>query len=79
MVVNEFFESFHLNDVREQLWNWVVELVSSSNSISSEPLERSNHIYFYEKMEELIEACFIIKNQALENLQKEEEMPVVPA
>lgn len=78
LVVEEFFECFHLNDIRELLWNWVVEIVSSSNSISSDPLERSNHIYFYEKLEELIEACYIIKNNSLRKLIKAEDEDDIP-
>ncbi len=46
---------------REVLWQWLTAVLSSQGSISSEPLERSNHIYFYEKLEEIIEAAFIIK------------------
>jgi hypothetical protein len=78
LVFNEFFECYHLNDVRHQLWNWLIEVVSSPNSISIEPLERSNHFYLYEKIEALIEACYMIKSQLPANLQNEEAMPVVP-
>jgi hypothetical protein len=63
MVFDDFFECYHLNDVRDILWKWTVEIVSSPGSISSEPLERSNHFYFYEKMETLIEAIYIMKNR----------------
>lgn len=64
LVLKEFFECYHLNDTRHVLWNWAVEVLSSQGSISSEPLERSNHLYFYEKLEALIEACYIIKSRA---------------
>ncbi|WP_207511489.1 hypothetical protein [Longitalea luteola] len=64
LVLKDFFECYHLNDTREMLWNWTVEVLTSSGSISSEPLERSNHLYFYEKMETLIEACYMILQQA---------------
>lgn len=70
LVIDNFFQCYHLNDSRELLWNWTVEVVSSPGSISSEPLERSNHIYFYEKVEELIEACFILRSQNIEQLKK---------
>lgn len=73
LVIVEFFECYHLNDARDVLWNWTVEIVSSSGSISSEALERSNHIYFYEKIEALIEACYILKNKMLEQEKKEEK------
>jgi len=78
LVLIDFFECFHLNDTREQLWKWLIEVVSSPNSISSEPLERSNHFYLYEKVEALLEACYVIKNMKFPQFQIEEEMPVVP-
>ena len=78
LVVKEFFECFHLNDVRGQLWNWIVEIVSSPNSISTEPLERSNHIYLYEKIEALVEACYVMKNWQPPPLPNQDEIPVVP-
>jgi hypothetical protein len=77
LVLQEFFQCFHLNDSRELLWNWVVEIISSANSISSDPLERSNHIYFYEKVEELIEACYLLKDLPhLKLIQREDEEEV---
>lgn len=69
-VLNEFFECYHLNDVRDLFWKWLVEVLSSPGSISAEALERGNNIFFYEKIELLIEACFIIRNQALELAQR---------
>jgi hypothetical protein len=77
LVFIEFFECFHLNDVRDQLWNWLIEVVSSPNSISSDPLERSNHFYLYEKIEALIEACYVMKSRLPLPFQNEEETPVV--
>src|ERR1044072_2101003 len=59
----DFFECYHLKDVREKLWQWVTEVVTSPYYISSEPLERSDHLYFYEKMELIIEAAFVLKKK----------------
>jgi hypothetical protein len=60
VVINEFFESYHLQDVREILWRWLEAVISSPHSISSDPLERANHMYFYEKVEVLVEAALVI-------------------
>jgi hypothetical protein len=60
LVLKEFFECYHLNDTRNINWNWLVEILSSTGSISSEALDRNNHIFFYEKLEALIEACYLI-------------------
>jgi hypothetical protein len=68
LVLKDFFECYHLNDVRDITWKWTVEVLSSSGSISSEALERCNHIYFYEKIEALIEACYLMQKQMQEKL-----------
>ncbi|OQP44249.1 hypothetical protein A4H97_33390 [Niastella yeongjuensis] len=61
LVFDDFFQGYHLNETREVLWQWLLAVISSDGSIASEPLERSNHIYFYEKLEEVLEAAFVIK------------------
>jgi hypothetical protein len=58
-VMDDFFECYHLNDVRKTLWEWVTEVISSPCSISIEPQNRNDQIYFYEKIEEIIEAAFV--------------------
>jgi len=63
LVIETFFESYHLQEVREILWKWMVEIVSSSRSISQEGKQRNDHIYFYEKMEALVEAAFLINQR----------------
>ncbi|OQP49388.1 hypothetical protein A4H97_29075 [Niastella yeongjuensis] len=65
LVLDDFFQCYHLNETRELLWQWLTAIISSPGSISSEPLERSNHIYFYEKIEEIIEAAFVLKTNRL--------------
>ena len=62
-VLDDFFECYHLNEVRHTLWEWLTEVVSSRRSIAIEPLERGNHIYFYEKMEGIIEAAYVMKKK----------------
>ncbi|OQP57605.1 hypothetical protein [Niastella populi] len=63
-VLYEFFQSYHLNDIRQILWGWTVTVVSSSpNCVSNDPRERNNHLFFYEKIEQLIEACWMIHSQ----------------
>ena len=63
LTIENFFESYHLQEVRQMLWNWMVEIVSSSRSISQEGQQRNDHIYFYEKMEALVEAAFLINQR----------------
>jgi len=61
LVFQDFFERYHLHEVRETLWEWLVEVISSQNSISNDGSARNNHVFFYEKLEELVEACFILQ------------------
>ena len=63
LVIEDFFECYHLNEVREILWKWMEEVVSSHRSIASNPIERSNHIYFYEKIEALVEAALVLEKR----------------
>jgi hypothetical protein len=62
-VLDDFFECYHLNEVRQTFWEWLTEVLSSPRSIAIEPLERNNHIYFYEKIEGVIEAAFVIRKK----------------
>ena len=60
LVLDDFFECYHLNDVRKIMWQWVTEAVSSPRSMADDPHERNNYMYFYEKMESLVEAAWIM-------------------
>jgi hypothetical protein len=62
-VLDDFFECYHLNEVRQTFWEWLTEVHSSQRSIAIEPLDRSNYIYFYEKIEGVIEAAFVLKKR----------------
>ena len=70
LVIADFFEWYHLQDVKEILWTWTKTVISSPTSISNEPLDRGNHICFYENIETLIEATFIIVRNSQEKVKK---------
>lgn len=72
-VLDEFFQCYHLNETRQICWEWLGEVVSSPRSISSKSLDRCNHMFFYEKIEELIEAAYIITKRARKQLRKDEK------
>ena len=72
-VFEEFFQCYHLNETRQTMWEWLAEVISSPHKISSDSHDRDNHIYFYEKVEELIEAAFIIMKQTRKRQRKEEK------
>jgi hypothetical protein len=59
--LDEFFQCYHLQDVRPILWQWLTEVVSSPRDSANDPHERKNHIFFYEKIESLIEAAWVMR------------------
>ena len=56
-VLEDFFSSFHLQDVRALLWEWLVAALSSESGAYESGYARSNLIFVYEKLELLIEAA----------------------
>lgn len=72
-VFEEFFQCYHLNETRQTMWEWLAEVISSPHKISSDPHDRDNHMYFYERVEELIEAAFIITKRAQKRKRKAEK------
>ena len=60
LALTDFFQCYHLKDVREIMWQWVTEAVSGPNNHSNDHHERNNYLFFYEKIEKLVEAAWII-------------------
>jgi hypothetical protein len=60
-VLDDFFQSYHLQDVRQITWQWLTEVLSSPRDSSNNPHERNNHIFFYEKLESLVEAAWVMR------------------
>jgi hypothetical protein len=60
-VLDDFFQSYHLQDVRQIMWQWLTEVLSSPRDSANDPHERNNHIFFYEKIESLVEAAWIMR------------------
>lgn len=72
-ILEEFFQNYHLNDTREILWYWLTEVVSSSRLVPRDQHHHGNQMYFYERIEEMIEAAFIITKQARKRQRKAEK------
>ncbi|OQP61234.1 hypothetical protein A3860_05850 [Niastella vici] len=45
------------------MWQWLTAAVSSPGSHADDYHERNNYLFFYEKMESLVEAAWIMKRQ----------------
>ena len=62
-VFDEFFQCYHLNEVRQTMWRWLVTVVSSAVSVSNDPHERNNDLYFYEQIEMLVEGVWVMRRE----------------
>ncbi|WP_276479699.1 hypothetical protein [Paraflavitalea pollutisoli] len=58
-VIRYFFECYHLQDLRELLWDWLLTALSSDNGTYSRGSDRSNLIFLYENLEKLAEAAYL--------------------
>lgn len=48
-VLDDFFQCYHLQDVKETMWQWLTAAVSSPGSHADDHHERNNYMFFYEK------------------------------
>jgi len=58
-VIDNFFDFAHLPQIRDELWEMLKLTVTSSYHIQPRR-DRANLLYFYEKLEQLIEAAHVI-------------------
>ncbi|WP_081170382.1 hypothetical protein [Niastella populi] len=63
LVLDDFFECYHLNDVRQLLWQWFSVMITSQRGIAIDPLDHDNHLFFYEKIEGIIEVAYVMKRK----------------
>lgn len=62
-VISDFCDTYHLPETKDILWEWVTNALSKSPSIYDTGKERSNLLFFYEKMKALVEAVYMIDEQ----------------
>jgi hypothetical protein len=60
-VIACFFDCYHLKDFREMLWDWLLAALGTDSGIYDKGRERSNLIFFYQKMETLVEAAYLLQ------------------
>lgn len=77
-VFDDFFQSYHLQDVRPILWQWLTEVLSSPRESINDPHERNNDIFFYEKLESLVEAAWIMRLGSNQKTKPASETPNQP-
>ena len=62
-VIFQLFGNYHLKEVKDYLWNWLQVALAKENSVYDTGKERSNLLFFYENMVELLEATWLIDQQ----------------
>ncbi len=62
-VLSDFCDTYRLHEANEIMWDWVATALSKSPSIYDTGRERSNLLFFYEKMKALLEAVYAIDTQ----------------
>lgn len=64
MVLADFFSCFHLQDIHEMLWDWLIAALSSESGAYSSGHARSNLIFVYEKVMLLMQAADVINRRS---------------
>jgi hypothetical protein len=69
-VLDDFFSCFHLQDIREMMWEWLVAALSTESGAYSSGFARSNLIFVYEKLEAMIEAAHGLHRKRKKSLMR---------
>ena len=64
LMISNFFDCYHLPELKEELWEWFSNAIARENSIYDDGLKRSNLVTLYENIELLIDAAWLIHNKA---------------
>lgn len=62
-VIDEFFSTYHLADVRKQLWDWLAAGLTNDKGAFRDGRSRSNLLFLYEQLEAFTEATFLVQQQ----------------
>lgn len=61
-VISDFFEHYHLFELRAILWELVFTALASDGDAVDEGRKRANLLFFYQKMETFLEAVHLLWN-----------------
>lgn len=73
LVIEELFDFAHLPEIRNLLWEWLKTTVTGDFNESLDTREKSSLLFFYEKIEKLIEASHIILQLQKKEATQEQE------
>jgi hypothetical protein len=60
LVFHDLFSTYHLPDIRQQLWKLLKTTVTGNYCRDLNRRERSDLLFFYEQLERLIEAAHLL-------------------
>lgn len=63
MVLTELFDFAHLPELKNMLWEWLKATVSGSYNKTLSNRERASILHYYEYLEKLLEANYLIHAQ----------------
>jgi hypothetical protein len=75
-VLDDFFSCFHVQDVRELLWDWLVAALSAESGAYGSGYERSNLIFVYERIEYLIEAAYGLHRRRKKSIKRKQKLRI---
>ncbi|WP_127131293.1 hypothetical protein [Pseudoflavitalea rhizosphaerae] len=64
-VILEFFTTYHLDDIRHLLWQWIEAAMTSDGDQFESPSDRSDLLFFYRNLELMSEAAYMIVRKDL--------------
>jgi hypothetical protein len=59
-IMTRYFEDYSLSEIRDHLWSMVEQCLTSNGEQFSDPEDRANLLAFYIRIEELMEAAYIL-------------------
>ncbi len=65
-VLESFFETYSLPDCREQLWHLLTAATAGGQAEIFTARDAGDWLFFYRRVEELIEACWVMRNCKLD-------------
>jgi hypothetical protein len=54
LLIEDFFSDYHLKEVDDHLWSWLTAGITCEHSIYDNGKERSNLLFFYENLSDLL-------------------------
>lgn len=60
LVFADFFDTFHLPDIRKELWEWLYSALCNPNYYHEPSQTPGNLLFLYEQLEKLTEAAFVL-------------------